>query len=139
MGLGWNETRAPKTSAVRLRNQVSTERGSRQDGAFEASQDKPELVLVEQPEKMIICDIRKQEAGKPEMVTHLDALAGSDLELPLCGHDLGVGAGDVDTGIQASLVVGLNDVALDDLAGADTAVVRALRGREAVSGLEWIG
>lgn len=79
--------------------------------------------------------IREQEAGKPKVVTHLNTLAGSDLELPLRGHDLGVGTGDVDTSVQASLVVGLDDVTLDDLAGADTAVVWTLGGRETVGGL----
>lgn len=80
--------------------------------------------------------IRKQEAGNPELITHLNALAGADLELPLRGHDLGVGTGDVDTSVQAGLVVGLDDVTLDDLAGADTAVVWTLGSREAVRGLD---
>jgi hypothetical protein len=52
----------------------------------------------------------------------------------LCGHDLGVGAGDLDAGVQAGLVVGVDNVALDDLAGADTAVVWPLGGGEAVCG-----
>ena len=34
----------------------------------------------------------------------------SDLELPLCGHDLGVGAADPDAGVQAGAVVSLHDV-----------------------------
>jgi hypothetical protein len=60
------------------------------------------------------------------VVTHLDTLARADLELPLAGHDLGVGAGDLDTRVEAGLVVGLDDVTEDDLAAADTAVVRTL-------------
>lgn len=76
----------------------------------------------------------QEEAGDPEVVTHLDAGAGADLELPLGGHDLGVGARDLDAGVQTALVVGLDDVALDDLAGTDTTVVWALRGGETVLG-----
>ena len=34
----------------------------------------------------------------------------SDLELPLCGHDLGVGAADPDAGVQTGAVVSLHDV-----------------------------
>ena len=68
----------------------------------------------------------EEETGDPEVVTHLDTQAGADLELPLGGHDLGVGARDVHAGVQAGLVVSLDNVALDDLAGTDTAVVRTL-------------
>lgn len=77
----------------------------------------------------------EEETGDPELVTHCNTLARTDLELPLGGHDLGVGAGDVDTSVQACLVVRLDDVTLDDLAGTDTAVVRALRSGETVGGL----
>lgn len=54
--------------------------------------------------------------------------------LPLSGHDLGVGAGDVDTGIQAGLVVSLDDVTAEDLASTNTAVVWALGSRETALG-----
>ena len=54
--------------------------------------------------------------------------------LPLSGHDLSVGAGDVDASIHAGLVVSLDDVSAEDLAGTNTAVVRALRSGEAVLG-----
>lgn len=77
----------------------------------------------------------EQETGNPEFVTHRNTLARTDLELPLSGHDLGVGARDVDASVQACLVVCLNDVTLDDLAGTNTAVVRALGSRETVGGL----
>lgn len=59
----------------------------------------------------------------------LNSVAGTDLELPLCRHDLGVGAGDLDAGIEAGLVMRLDDVAAEDLAGADTTVIRALGSR----------
>lgn len=76
----------------------------------------------------------QEEASEPEVVAHLNAGAGTDLELPLGGHDLGVGTRDLDARVQAGLVVGVDDVALDDLAGTNTAVVGALGSREAVSG-----
>jgi hypothetical protein len=60
------------------------------------------------------------------VVTHLNTLARADLELPLTGHDLGVSTRDLDAGVKAGLVVGLNDVTEDDLATANTAVVRTL-------------
>jgi hypothetical protein len=50
----------------------------------------------------------------------------------LSRHDLGVGTRDLDTGIQASLVVSLNNISAEYFAGANTAVVRALRTWEAV-------
>jgi hypothetical protein len=50
----------------------------------------------------------------------------------LGGHHLGVGAGDQDASVQASLVVSLDDVTAHDFAGSDTAVVRSLRARETV-------
>jgi hypothetical protein len=63
-----------------------------------------------------------------------DAVDWADLEFPLSGHDLGVGARDVDLGVQAGAVVSLDDVTAEDLAGTDTAVVGALGSREAVLG-----
>lgn len=64
----------------------------------------------------------------------LNAGARADLVFPLGGHNLGVGSRDVDVGVHARLVVSLDDVAAEDLAGTHAAVVWALRGREAVLG-----
>jgi hypothetical protein len=44
-------------------------------------------------------DADEEEASHPQMVAHGDALAWTDLELPLGRHDLGVDSGNVDTGI----------------------------------------
>jgi hypothetical protein len=74
----------------------------------------------------ILSDAGKEEASSPKVVTHLNTLARTDLELPLTRHNLSVGARDLDTGVQAGLVVGLDDVTEDNLATADTAVVRTL-------------
>ena len=64
----------------------------------------------------------------------VERVGGADLELPLAGHDLGVGALDHQAGVDARLGVLLDDLAADDAAGADAAVVRALRGGEAAGG-----
>lgn len=64
----------------------------------------------------------------------LDALTRADLELPLGGHDLGIGAGDFDAGVEAGLVVRLDNITTKDLGGADTAVVGALGTGETVGG-----
>lgn len=82
----------------------------------------------------LLSDTVEKEARHPELVTQRDVGAGTNLVLPLRGHDLGVGAGDVDLSIQAGLVVSLDDVTAEDLAGADTAVVWALGSRETVLG-----
>lgn len=79
-------------------------------------------------------DTVEEEARDPEVVTHLDTLARTNLVLPLSGHDLGVDTGDVDAGVQAGLVVSLNDVTAVDLAGSDTTVVRTLRTGETTLG-----
>lgn len=55
-----------------------------------------------------------------------NALTRANLKLPLGWHDLGVDTRDLDPGVQASLVVGLNDVSAEDLARANTAVVWSL-------------
>ena len=52
---------------------------------------------------------------------------------------LSIGTRDLDAGVQAGTVVRLDNVALHDLAGTDTAVVRALGRREAVRGPGSIG
>ena len=64
----------------------------------------------------------------------IDALGGTDLVLPLPRHDLGIGSGDVNVGIQARLVVSLYNITPKRLAGSVTTVVRSLRSREAVLG-----
>ena len=76
-------------------------------------------------------DSFQQVSGHPQLVSHLDALARTDLELPLGRHDLGVDTGDGDARVEAGLVVGLDDVSGVDLGGTDTTVVWALWSWEA--------
>jgi hypothetical protein len=69
----------------------------------------------------------EQETRHPEMVTHIDSWARTDLILPLGRHNLGVDTGNVDAGEHAGFVVGFYNITAVDLSGTDTAVVRALR------------
>ena len=89
----------------------------------------------------------QKEATHPQVVTHGDTLAGSHLELPLqksqkfyslfslslkvrgrylSGHDFSICTRDVHSCVEASLVVGLDDVAAVNFVGSHTAVVWAL-------------
>lgn len=76
----------------------------------------------------------KEEPSHPELVTHLDSLAGTDLEFPLGRHNFGVGTRDLDAGVKASLVVRIDNITAHHPASANTAVVRSLRSRVAVLG-----
>ena len=68
----------------------------------------------------LLRDTDEQVARHPEVVAHRDALARADLELPLGGHDLGVDTRDVDTSVEAGTIVGLNQVAGENLSGTWT-------------------
>ena len=83
---------------------------------------------------VVLGDAVQQPAGDIEMVADGQRVGCADLELPLAGHDLGVGALDQQTGVDARLGVLFDDLAADDAAGADAAVVRPLRCGEAVVG-----
>ena len=74
----------------------------------------------------LLSNAAEEETGEPKLVTHLDTVTWTDLELPLCWHDLGVGTRDLDAGVQAGLVVSLDDVTAENLAGTDTAIVWTL-------------
>ena len=50
----------------------------------------------------------------------------------LSGHNFGIGARDVDPGVEASSVMSLYDVSAVDLVGANSAVVGALRSGETI-------
>lgn len=79
-------------------------------------------------------DTVEKEPSHPKLVTHLNTHAGTDLELPLGRHNLGVGTGDLDSCIQAGLVVCVDDVTTHNPTCADTTVVRTLGSRESVLG-----
>lgn len=79
-------------------------------------------------------DSDQEVTGKGEVVTHLDTLAGTNLELPLRRHDLGVDTRDVDTRIQASAVVSLDEITGENATSTGTTVVRTLRTGETTLG-----
>src|SRR5271170_507126 len=62
----------------------------------------------------------------PKMITHLDSLTRTDLEFPLRGHDFSVDSADLDSAVQACLVVRFDDITGVDFARSDTAVVWTL-------------
>jgi len=74
----------------------------------------------------LLSNAGEEESGNPEVITHLNAKARTDLELPLGGHDLGVSSRDDDAGVQASLVVSLDDITAEDLSSTNPTVVWAL-------------
>jgi len=82
----------------------------------------------------LLTDPQQQEPSHPQVITHGDSQTRSDLELPLSGHDLGVDSGDLDSSVQTSTVVGLDEVTSKDLSGSDTTVVRTLRSGEPTLG-----
>lgn len=76
----------------------------------------------------------EEVTSHPEVITHGDTLTRSDLELPLRGHDLGVDTRDVDTGVEASTVVGFDQVTSEDL----TSTCRNKTGDgDGISASEW--
>ena len=76
----------------------------------------------------------KQPTCYPELIGDLESRQRTDLELPLARHDLSVDTGDAQAGLDTSVEVSLDNIAAEDLIGADAAVVAALRRWEAVLG-----
>ncbi len=61
-------------------------------------------------------DTDEEISRHPEVVTHLDAFTGTDLEFPLSRHHLGVDATNFDAGVEAGAVVGFNEITSKNLA-----------------------
>ncbi len=74
----------------------------------------------------------QQVTSNPKMVAYLGSAGWADLEFPLAGHDLGVGAGDLETSFDAPVGVQFDQVAPVNLESAYAAVVRPLWCRETV-------
>ena len=89
----------------------------------------------------VLSDAVKEESGHPQLVADcsqvrlnkfflvredgkltLDADTRTNLVLPLGRHNLSVGTGNLNTSVQACLVVRLDDVTAEDLASAHTAL-----------------
>ncbi len=80
----------------------------------------------------LLGDTVQDVAADPQVIAGIDALQRTHLELPLGRHHLTVDAANLDSGVQAGLVVSIDDVATVRSIGANRAVVRALWGRVAV-------
>lgn len=63
-------------------------------------------------------DASKKETGHPEVISHVDSLAWTNLELPLGRHNFGVDTTDVHARVQAGTVVGLDEITREDFSGA---------------------
>lgn len=74
----------------------------------------------------LLSNSNEEVSRNDKVVTHLDALAWANLELPLSWHDLSVDTRNVDTRVKAGSVVALDDVTGKDLASTNTTVVWAL-------------
>lgn len=84
---------------------------------------------------VIFGDAVQQPTSNMHVVANGECVSGTNLEFPLTGHHFGVGAFDHETSIEASLRVLFDDLATNDAAGADAAVVRTLRfGESATDG-----
>lgn len=71
-------------------------------------------------------DTVEEVTGTPEVVTHLDTLAGTDLEFPLRWKNLSVDTRDLDASVQAGLVMSLDNITAVDIASTDGTVVWTL-------------
>jgi len=71
-------------------------------------------------------------AHEPELVSHVDADAGPDLDFVLAAHHFAVGAGDVEAGHQALEKQRVREQTPEAVFAAHRAVLRALRLRLAV-------
>jgi hypothetical protein len=65
----------------------------------------------------LFSDANKQIASHPEVITHGNTLAGSDLELPLRRHNLSINTADGNACVKAGTVVSLNQITGKNLAG----------------------
>jgi len=62
----------------------------------------------------LLGDANQEITCNPKMVTHGNALTGTNLELPLSGHDLGIDTTDVHASVETSTVVSLDEITSKD-------------------------
>ena len=75
----------------------------------------------------------KQIAGNPGLVASTLGALGKHLKLPLTNHHFSIDSFDIDAGLKAHVEMFVDDRAANGLAGADRAIVWALRSRETSS------
>lgn len=66
----------------------------------------------------LLGDANQEVTCNPKMVTHGDAFTGTNLELPLTGHNLGIDTADVHASVETSTVVSLDEITSKDLSSA---------------------
>ena len=66
----------------------------------------------------LLSNAGEEVASHPEVVTHGNALTGANLEFPLRRHNLGVDSTDVDARVEASAVMGFDEITGEDFAGS---------------------
>lgn len=66
----------------------------------------------------LLGDANQEVTSHPKMVTHGDTFTGTNLELPLSGHNLGVNSADVHASVETSTVVSLDEITSEDLSSA---------------------
>lgn len=71
-------------------------------------------------------------SGNPQIISNRDAKAGTDLIFPLRWHNFSIASTNLDTGIQASSVVSINEISSDDFVSSNAAVVGSGRFRRGV-------
>jgi len=82
----------------------------------------------------VLSNTLEDVTGHPKLIADGDTLDGADLVFPLAGHNLSVGAGDLDASVEAGSVVSVSDDSTEAVVGTYTAVVGALRARVAIVG-----
>ena len=87
------------------------------------------LRLERDDHAVFLGDAVKQVTGHVQVVAHLEQTRGTDLELPLAGHDLRVDSCELETRRQAGIDMIVGNFAAENAIRAGTAVVGALGSR----------
>lgn len=66
----------------------------------------------------LLGDADQEVARHPKMVTHGDTFTGTNLELPLSGHNLSINPADVHASVETGTVVSLDEITSEDLSSA---------------------
>ena len=106
----------------------------------------------------VFCYAVQNVASHPQIISHRDTFTRTDLEFPLLNllikhlmsthtenlyyklsiylgrHDFGIGARDIDAGVNGSSVVSFDYVSTKDFVGSNTAIIGSLRSGEPILG-----
>ena len=65
----------------------------------------------------LLCNSNEEIASDPELISHGNAVARANLELPLRRHNFGVDAADPDASIETGTIVCFDQIAGNDPSG----------------------